>query len=472
VEFREHGSVLILKHPRIIRAPLKVCTRNPRYFADENDHPIYLTGSHTWSNIQEFESDTPFDYEGYLTWLEKLGHNFTRLWTWEAGTNAEWMNGWSEEKIIVEPTIYERTGAGEAVDGKPKFDLSKFNEVFFDRLRQRADLAQSRGFYVSVMLFQGYELERRDRKINPWDGHPYNRKNNVNGIDGDPQHEDNGYKLQTLEILEITRLQEEYLRKILDTVNYLDNVLYEVSNESHRSSTKWHYHVIDFVHSYEKTKKKQHPIGMTCQNAYKLRGLNQDLFEGPADWVSPSIEAEFGYNYAYNPPPTDGRKVILTDTDHLWGIGGDSAWVWKSFLRGLNVLFMDPYDTGFMDPNDSGLIDRGKIDSDWDSARKAMGQTREFSERMDLANMVPHSELSHSHYCLAYPEHSYLVYYPTEMTKRVQVDLRDCDGWLSVEWFNPDTGNSIEGEKVKGGEKRVFISPFTNAAVLYLNKVD
>jgi hypothetical protein len=460
------------RHPREIRAPLRFCKRNPRYFADENDNPIYLTGSHTWSNIQEFESDTPFDYEGYLTWMEKLGHNFTRLWTWEAGTNAEWMNGWTEEKMIVEPTIYERTGPGVAADGKLKFDLSKLNDVFFDRLRDRVDIANSRGFYVSVMLFQGYELERRDRNVNPWDGHPYNRRNNVNGIDGDPTHEDNGFKLQTLEIPEITKLQEEYLQKIIDTINYLGNVVFEVSNESHRSSTKWHYHVIDFVHNYEKTKKNQHPIGMTSQNAYKLRGMNEDLFSGPADWISPSIEAESGYNYAYNPPPGDGRKVIFSDTDHLWGIGGDSEWVWKSFTRGLNVLFMDPYDTGFMDPNDSGLINRGEIDPDWDSARKAMGQTRDFAERMDLANMVPHAELTHSHYCLANPGHSYLVYYPTEMTKRVQVDLRGCDGWVSIQWFNPDTGNSIEGEKIHGGTKRVFFSPFANGAVLFLNKVD
>jgi len=461
-----------MKPPRReIRSPLKVCTRNPRYFADENDRPVYLAGSHTWSNIQEFKSDHPFDYDGYLTWLQNWGHNFTRLWTWEAGTNAEWMNGWTEEKMIVEPTIYARTGPGAAADEGPKFDLSKFNEAFFERLHNRAEIAGSRGFYVSIMLFQGYELEKRDRKINPWDCHPYNRRNNVNGIDGDPLQANNGYKLQTLEIPEVTKLQEEYLRKIVDTVNHLDNVLYEVSNESHRSSTRWHYHIVDFVHDYEKSKRKQHPVGMTSQNAYKLRGLNEDLFSGPADWVSPSIEAEGGYNYAYNPPPGDGSKVIVSDTDHLWGIGGDSAWVWKSFTRGLNVLFMDPYDTGFMDPNDSGLINSGEIDRDWDSARGAMGQTREFAERMDMAKMFPHPELSHSHYCLANPGLSYLVYYPSEMTKRIQVDLRSCDGWLSVEWYNPDTGNSVSGERVEGGRKLVFFSPFTNSAILYLNKI-
>jgi hypothetical protein len=36
--------------------------------------------------------------------------------------------------------------------------------------------------------------------------------------------------------------------------------------------------------------------------------------------------------------------VILSDTDHLWCIGGNHSWVWKSFLRGLHPIFMDPYD--------------------------------------------------------------------------------------------------------------------------------
>jgi hypothetical protein len=35
---------------------------------------------------------------------------------------------------------------------------------------------------------------------------------------------------------------------------------------------------------------------------------------------------------ASNPPLNDGRKIIINDTDHLWGIGVDHQWVWKSFL--------------------------------------------------------------------------------------------------------------------------------------------
>ena len=69
-------------------------------------------------------------------------------------------------------------------------------------------------------------------------------------------------------------------------------------------------------------------------------GSNKTLLNSPADWISPNNEG----GYRDNPPAADGTKVIITDTDHLWGIGGNSAWVWKSFLRGPNPIFMDPYD--------------------------------------------------------------------------------------------------------------------------------
>jgi len=456
----------------IASGPPKIHPRNPRYFTDGSGKAIYLTGSHTWSNLQEYEGSSPFNYVAYLEWLQKHNHNFTRLWFWECGMQAEWIHGWSEDKLLVYPLAYEHTGPEKAFDGKPKFNLTKFNEAYFDRLRKRVVLASEYGIYVSVMLFQGWELERKGRKINPWNGHPFNKNNNINRIDGDPAGKGNGYKIQTLEIPQITRLQETYVRKVIDTVNDLDNVMYEISNESDGTSTEWHYHMINHIHEYEKSKPKQHPVGMTFQYSGDRKGTNKNLFESPADWISPNPEAESGYNYCYNPPPADGKKVILLDTDHLWGIGGDSVWVWKSFLRGYNPIFMDPYDTGFMDPCDSGLVDVGKIDPDWESARIAMGQTRMFAQRINLSEMTPHSELSHPGYCLANPGFEYLIYRPPEMTRRIYVDLSAAKGKLSVEWFNPDVGVVIEAKPIIGGNRPIFIAPFNGAAVLYIKHLE
>jgi hypothetical protein len=319
------------------------------------------------------------------------------------------------------------------------------------------------------MLFEGHGLQA---SLEPWcwNGHPFNINNNINEIDGDPNKDGRGLEIQTLEIPEITALQEAYVRKVIDTVNDLDNVLYEIANESGNYSTDWQYHMIRYIHDYEKNKPKQHPVGMTFQWSKMYRGTNENLFNSPADWISPSRDG----GYCENPPASDGRKVILSDTDHLWGIGGDHVWVWKSFCRGMNMLFMDPYreirkedikgkkETTWTDH----LSSSSNLDSRWDPIRKNLGYVLAYSKRTDLTNMVPSNNLSSTKYCLSNPGFEYLVYLPEG--GNVTVDLTDAPRKLSVEWFNPKTGDKILGNAEHGGKPKEFISPFNGDSVLYI----
>ena len=53
---------------------------------------------------------------------------------------------------------FQRTGPELALDGKPKFDLTQFDQTFFDRLRTFVTAARDKGIYASVMLFQGFRF--------------------------------------------------------------------------------------------------------------------------------------------------------------------------------------------------------------------------------------------------------------------------------------------------------------------------
>ena len=449
--------------------PLRVHSRNSRYFTDESGKAIYLTGSHTWSNLQEYESDRPFDYDAYLDWLQRLEFNFTILHQWLSSTQARWIHGWSENAVIVQPSFYKQVDTNKK--GFPVYDLTKFNQEYFDRLRGRVVKAMDHKIYVDINFFTGWV----DHGPVGWRGHPFNKENNINGIDGDPEDNGNGLKVQTLEISAITRLQEVFCQKVIDTVNDLDNIIFQLSGESDATSTEWQYHMINYIHEYEKKKTKQHPVGMIYQWSPFTKGTNENLFQSPADWIAPNPKAEGLYNYCYNPPPADGRKVVILDTDHLWGIGGDGAWVWKSFLRGHNPIFMDTYDSGwvgYLDPYDTILIGEGKISPVWESARKAMGYSRMFAERINLAEMTPHPELTYTGYCLANPGVEYLFYFPSEFMKIGQIDLTGAKGELSVEWFNPKTGVSVVAESITGGNKKHFTIPFEADAVLYIKSTN
>jgi len=434
--------------------PLRPLKSNPRYFTDGSGKAIYLTGSHTWNNFQDFRPvQHPFSYADYLDFLQRHNHNFFRLWTWESPQGKQWA---VNPCFTVSPLPYPRTGPELARDMLPKFNLDQFNQEYFDRLRSRVIDARDRGVYVSIMLFQGFDVTH-DGWL-PWPFHPYNAFNNINGIDGDPRHTGEGKATHTLEIPAVTQRQEAYVRKVIDTVNDLTNVLYEISNESDPQSTEWQYRMIDFIHKYEAGKPMQHPVGMTFQWSKENNGSNKTLMNSPADWISPDASDGYGWD----PPASDGSKVIISDTDHLWGAFGtqqdNEQWVWKSFLRGLNTLYMDKYDYSIFEATLPP----------WPSVNAMMGQTRSYAETMNLAAMVPWNELSSTRYCLADPGTEYLVYQPGSGS--FYVDLSGPPTTFSVEWFNPHTSATLKGGTIRGGTHVKFVPPFAGTAVLYLKK--
>ena len=195
--------------------------------------------------------------------------------------------------------------------------------------------------------------------------------------------------------------QTAYLRKVVDTVNDLDNVLYEVTNEG--GTKDWDWWVVRAVQEYEKTKAKQHPVGLTGHGSES----NEEMLASPAAWISPGSG---GWpDLKSDPRPAPATKVSLLDTDHVFGVGGNQKWVWKGFLRGHHVLFMDPYD----DPQWAPILAAQNVGvRDAGVARRAMGHARRYAERMNLAAMTPQPGLASTGYCLAHVGAEYLIYQP------------------------------------------------------------
>jgi hypothetical protein len=455
-------------HPTSMRGTLRVNTANPRYFTNDSGKAILLTGSHTWQNLQDSGTSYPlpaFDYIAYLDFLQANNHNFFRLWTWE---QSRWSLDSPNDNFRFSPLPYQRAGKALATDGLPKFDLTQFNQDYFDRLRERVVAAEKRGIYVSVMLFNGWSVVA-DKGIpggkNPWRGHPFNRANNINNIDGDLNRDESGEEVHELVIPALTAIQEAYVRKVIDTVNDLDNVLYEVSNESHPGSIEWQYHLVDVIRNYEAAKPKQHPIGVTPTG-----GEIDLLYASPSDWVSTNAHQQTGS--IDDPPVAAGRKVVLADTDHICGVCGDRQWVWKSFTRGENPVFMDVYDGEF-----HLIVEQVPPDPlnyyPWVNLRRNLGYVLSYANRMHLVHMVPHPELASSGYCLADPVNGngeYLVYVPSG--GKVTVELSTTQGRIQVEWLDPETGSVTAGVARIGGGRRSFVAPFEGDAVLYLKKLE
>ncbi len=463
--------------------PLRVHPENGRYFTDNSGKAIYLTGSHTWANFQESRMPNAplFDYQGYLKMMKGNNHNFMRQWTWEHARKASW----TTDDVVFSPLPYKTVKN----KGKERYDVSQWNEKYFERLRTRIKEAGDMGIYVSVMLFQGWSQNRLDTPgSDPWDYHPLNPINNINGVGKSVTN--NGFDDEAMGTLhsmnngDVLKHQEAYVKKVIETVNDLDNVLYEILNEG--GTKKWQYHMVNLVKEIEKSMPKQHPVGMTHSVVVSPPMFNSDLWESPADWISPTPEpiswmykgTNFVEDYKNDPPANSGKKVVILDTDHLGGHWGTYSWAWKSFVRGHNPIFMDSWEplAGNYDRKRSpdifyigGMTKNDADHPDYEPLRKNMGYILQLANRVDLAKMTPQDQLSSTRFCLANPGQEYVVYLPEGTAT---LDLRKTDAEYAVEWFIPILNRTIIGtETLKGGSFRALVAPFTGDSVLYLKKL-
>jgi hypothetical protein len=447
------------------------------------------------------EAPERLDFDAYLGFLQSHGHNFIRLWRWEQFKSQAAGGAFH---LCMTPQPWPRTGPGAATDGKPRFDLSKFDQAYFDRLRDRVSAAGHGGIYVAIMLFDGWALHLSPAPDNVG-GHPFHAANNIDEI-GITSIID--YQVLPLDP-RVQALQEAYIRKVVDTVQDLPNVLYEVANESSGGgsvdrkfaealglgdppdwgdSTQWQYWVINFVKQYEQQMGyDKHPIGMTMQFPVPDQTrVNDPLFNSPADWISPGYDDEIfahgghpmepgspGSRWFVNPPAAGGRKVVITDTDHYAPGQADALWAWKSFLRGHNPILMD---FGIIDgvvpnpPNPSPGIPPYES---FEPTRYAMGDTLRFAQRMKLIQMEPRGDLSSTGYALANPGEEYLILQPSEPAEAFEVEL--ATGTYTVQWYSVNSRETKDAGKVTAESPTPvsFSVPFETAgpAVLYLKQV-
>src|SRR5216684_1388705 len=130
---------------------------------------------------------------------------------------------------------------------------------FSDRLHKRTEALNHAGIYVGVYLFTGEWLNVFRC---PSDGYPFTGANNINGLDDGYAGGKKGTGSITMNAPNsITRFQDAYVEKMIDTLNDLPNVLWIVSEEAPADSTWWNNHQIAHVRAYESTKPHQHPVG-------------------------------------------------------------------------------------------------------------------------------------------------------------------------------------------------------------------
>jgi hypothetical protein len=449
--------------------PLRVSSSNPHYFVDPAGKAVYLSGSHSWNSFQDTDqgpTPAPADFNAYVQFLLAHGHNATILWRKDLPTYFNWGAGgtWN-----MAPWPWPRTGTGNASDGRPAFDLSQLDQAYFDRLRSRALILQQNGIYAIVEFFDGLGLVSNR---GTGDGYPFSAGNNINSIsDG------GGAGSMTMSAPNaITNIQDAYVRKVIDTLNDLTNVIWEQSEEAPGGSSWWQGHMIDLIHTYEAAKPLQHPI---LYPTLEFNSANDSaLYNSKAEAVAPVAKLSPTSSCGSGTPPC---KVNINDSDHSYfGMWNDSTqvnrnYLWQNFTNGANVVFMDPYLVYWTTGNRNlcgnpvhGVCNT--VDTRWNNFRDNMGYAVSYGKKMNLAAMTPQAGLSSTGHVLAsaIPTGAeYLVY--SSSGGSFTVNLTATTHALNVEWLNPSNGAVTAGSRVTGGSsQQSFVPPFTGDAVLYL----
>jgi hypothetical protein len=198
--------------------PLALHHNNPGYVSFRGKAAVLVgSGEHYGAVI-----NPDFDQRKYLDTLAADGLNLTRLFV---GTYYEKPGDFGIGANTLAPgpgralTPWARSDTPGGTDGGTKFDLARWNDAYFERLRGFVAEAGKRGIVVEVVLFSSYYGSG-------WPYSPMNAANNVNGVGAVPKE-----KANTLDNGSLLAEQERVVRKVVAELRGFDNVYYEIQNE-------------------------------------------------------------------------------------------------------------------------------------------------------------------------------------------------------------------------------------------------
>ena len=447
---------------------------------------IMLNGSHAWADYQDQGNNgatVALDFNAFVNFLKSHNQNATILQKNDLFQYCGFGSGgvWIVASDANNSPWQRITGSGLASDGLPKFDLTQFNQPYFDQLHARVMQLQQNNIYAILEIFDGRNITVQRCGTTPptGDGYPGTGVNNINGVDDGYTGGSSGPNSMIGSVL---AWQQAYMQKVVDTVNDLQNVLYEPCKEA--PDDTWCRNMINAIHAYQNTKPNQHPVLYPA-----LNGLPSDSSEinSNADVFAGSSHVIAGVNPCGSGTPT--CKVNLNDSDHSYtmpGIKTDGAllnrnFVWENFTSGAGgVMFQDPY-LMFWSASGRNLCDNGVppahgqctvLDPYWEPLRSNLGYATILSQKLTLVKMSP-SSLASTGWCLADDSpigSEFVVYAPNG--GNFTVDLSTQAGrTLNYQWLDPTSGNYSTISTVPGGNSaQPFTPPWNGSydAVLYI----
>ena len=190
------------------------------------------------------------------------------------------------------PPFYEqpwaRSGHGVAWDGLSKYDLTKFNPWYFDRLKAFADAADREGLVlIQQMYFQHNILEAGAH----WADFPWRPANCLQqtGFPEPPNYENRKRVFMADAFYDVTHpvrreLHRAYIRHCLDALGSNSNVLF-LTGEEFTGPAHFVRYWVETVEEWQKERGKDVLVGLSCTKDVQDEVLNDPALSRVIDVI-------------------------------------------------------------------------------------------------------------------------------------------------------------------------------------------
>jgi hypothetical protein len=470
-------TLLLLVHAALTAEPIRLHPSNPHYFEFRGKPTVLVTSGEHYGALINLD----FDYSRYFDTLRKDRLNLTRVFT---GAYREQPGAFQIAGNTLAPrpdrfiSPWPRSETPGATDGGNKFDLSRWNDAYFIRLRNLMRRALRDGVVVELVLFCPYYEESM------WQLSPLNAKNNVNRI-GDVNRTD----VLTLKDKNLVAVQLDLVRKIVSELRDFDNLYYEIANEPYFGGVtlEWQAHIAKTIAEAEAKFPARHLIA-------------QNIANGSIKIESPSPQVSI-FNFHYSRPPDSVKinyhlnKAIGNNETGFDGTADATYRIqgWEFLLAG-GALYNN-LDYSFTVGHENGTFSYPSTQpgGGGTALRRQLGILLDFLNRLDLVHMQPAPALianalpaGISAQALQGEGQQFAIYLHTGQVRKdqkpryvtgkepieVTLSLSLLAGRYRVRWLDPKTGSFSQRSTVRhnSGQLTVRSPSFNEDAALLIER--
>ena len=455
-------SILLMgckTHAPVKQDVISLHPENSNYFLYKGKPTILVTSAEHYGAVM----NAAFDYEKYLATLKATGFNYTRIFIGPYSEMGDNFFSISNNTMNPEPKNWLVPWVKDTIS--QKYDLTKWNDAFFKRLKAFVSAASEHGIVVEVTLFTSYYSDRQ------WSTSPFNPKNNIQGFDSISFKQVN-----TINNGQLMDIQEKYVREVVRELNPYGNIFFEIQNEpwsdnpqlvetiaetdtlthpddwqrlvviANTSSLEWQKKIASIITDEEKQLSNKHLIAQNISN-----------FRNKIENPDPNISI-FNFHYAYPTAASqnlDLKKAIgLDETGFMPPVDYHyRSQAWKFMLAG-GALYNN-LDYSFTVGSEDGThaIDAGTPGYGGTEYRRHLKIMKDFIESFDFIRMKPDNSILQvtkgevaEFQVLAETGRQYAIYLDKPLGAAIQ--LKVPDGEYRTEWINPDSGIMESGTKM------------------------